>query len=739
MLLTGPLAALLLATPAKAQSSASDLSVALVISGGASLGVHEAGYLYVLGEVLKRQGIPLRVATGASAGSGNALLSAISSCDKANIRPSADPGYRFWLSTNFAELFQPAATTPVSAFTAQPGLDVLRRLVQEDWARGLPESCDVVLGIPVTKITPLDVPLRPGSQLTAPRQLLRFALRIRGRGPGRPPRIENVVDPDSRVPQLLLPLAPDPDAGWRSDLERLLEVIAASGAFPYAFPPVQLRYCLYAAAQRSAAPTCHEAEHADLFIDGGVFDNVPLRLATALAGIAARPGGRTLFIYLDPDLRAYPLPTGEGQTLPERPGDVFSYSAQLAGGFVQHARKTELFSLLEERPAALDSVLIATSRYPPASGFLANFLGLFEGEFRRFDFYLGMSDALHDLEAWDEQLPSQRGRRQLDALWSTEEWRPLRCLRGWIERADSVADPDCASAELRDGRVLAQIAVNRVYSSCRALSEQQRQHDIEHIHCRRAAHDSLPPVILGDPRIRLEPREALRQPEESELDYNLRLLAAYGFHFRDLGVSPEQAHKARRVLARRLREVLQNLARQQPGRWQASLVSLAALGTVDAIHYEPPPSWRYFVVGTAQELGASYHAPGSPDWLRLNGAFRIEGVVSLLTQDPNKFAVGLFGGPDLELRPFTRSAYMMTLAGRVGYQLSAGDRFLNESCNAVRARGDGRDCSQIVLQGVASLIAIERVRFQVTLDYFTRNVDFDDRTYDVHLAFGVQF
>ncbi|MDH3498333.1 MAG: patatin-like phospholipase family protein, partial [Gemmatimonadota bacterium] len=487
----GLLGAVLLAVPAPAAAQAppgdslpATLSVALVISGGASLGVYEAGYLYVLGETLKREGIPLRVATGASAGSGNALFSALSSCGAPNGRPGADLGYRFWLSTSFADLFQPAASTPVSAFTARPGLDMMRRLVEEIWQRGLPVPCDVVLGIPVTKITPLDVPLRPGSPLSAPRQLLRFTLRIRGRGLGRPPLIENVVDSGSRVPQLLLPLAPDPDAGWRNNLERLIEVTAASGAFPYAFPPVRLGYCLYAA-EAIAAPACHVAEHADQFIDGGVFDNVPLRLASALAGLAARPNDRTLFIYLDPDLRAYPLPAaGAGDTLPQRPDNVFSYGVKLADAFQQQARKTELFALLEERPEVLDSVLIATSRYPMASGFLANFFGLFEGEFRRFDFFLGMSDALHDLESWDAQLPTRRGRRQLAALWFMPEWRPLRCLRGWTEPGGAGGEAVCGGAELRDLRVLAQVAMNRVYSSCRELSEQQRRAPIAHVHCR---------------------------------------------------------------------------------------------------------------------------------------------------------------------------------------------------------------------------------------------------------------
>lgn len=740
--IAGPVAALLLLTPAVAPSqgpstdtAAPPLSVALVVSGGASLGVYEAGYLYALGEVLKREGIPVRVATGASAGSGNALFSALTSCGKPNARPTTDLGYGFWFNTRVADLFDPAASTPISAFTARPGVEIMRRLTQEIWERGLPESCDLVLGVPVTRLTPLDVPLRPGSELSAPRQLLRFQLRIRGRGMGRPPLIENVIDRESRMPQLLLPLAPDPDAGWRDDLDRLLQVMVASGAFPVAFPPVPLGYCLYSPAEGMAGAVCVEPEETELFIDGGVFDNVPLRLASSLVARTSEPGTRTLFVYLDPDLRAYPQPAG-GDTLAEQPGDVFAYGFQMAFSFVGHARKTELFALLEERPEVLDSVLITTSRYPPASSFLANFFGLFESEFRRFDFYLGISDALHDLEAADDRLPSRRGRRQVEDLWSTPEWRPVRCLRAWVDADRAAADADCAAADLRDLRILAQVAVNRVYSSCRQLSQRQRRSTIAHSHCRRATLDSAPPTIVHDPVIPVPPEAALQQPGEDDLTYNLRLLTAYGFQFRDLGVPPELA---RRELARDLRAMLHALAARQPERLQRSAVRLAALGAVSPVYYEPPRHWLYFVVGTAQELGVSGQPPGVPDWLRLNGAVRIEGIVSLLTQDPNRFALGVFGGPEFELRPFTRPAYMVTLAGRVGYQFGGGDGFRSAACTAGRARGDGRDCSQVVLQAAAAFIGIERVRFQTTVDFFTQRVDFDDRTYDVHLALGVQF
>lgn len=729
--------------PSGAGAQADDhRSVAMVISGGASLGVYEAGYLYALGEVLKRQGDTLRVATGASAGSGNALFAALSSCTPANDLPTQDLGYRFWVAQQFDSVFQRDSSTPVGAFVATPGLTDLRRLLGEVWQRGLPASCDVLLGIAVTRLMPLDVTLK--NRLTVPRQLLYFTIRIHGRGDSLPPVIQNTAAPVSRAPRLLLPLAGDPDGGdaARQDRDRLIQVIAASGAFPFAFPPVQLAYCIYPAV---AAAACHDTAdtsgtirsiHHDLFIDGGVFDNIPLGLASTLS----RPHAQTRFVYLDPDLRAYPLPA---RTVSASLPDVFSHGAVIAQGFVRHARKTELFALLEERSAALDTaqLFIASSRFPQASGFLGNFFGLFEREFRRFDFYLGMYDALEDLASWS-QLPSDRGRRQLEALLSTPDWQPLRCLRESYDSVTATRRPSCDGDSLRDFRILAQIAVNRVYSQCRdlrlELSPTQRD-SIANYHCRRAVRGAPPPTIALA-TLPLDSIQALRDTarKETDLDYNLRLLAAYGFHFRDLGIPPGQAGRARRVLARRLREVVETVAERQPTGSQRRVLRLATL-VVGAIYYEPPPGWRYLVAGTAQEIGASQAAPGLPDWLRLNAALRVQGVVSLLTRDPDQFAVGVFAGPDIELRPFTTATRMITIAPRVGYQLSQADGFQSEPCGAARTHGDGRECSQVVLQAVTSLIVIERVRLQVSLDYFPRRTDFDNRSYNVQLALGVQF
>jgi hypothetical protein len=706
-------------------------AVAMVISGGASLGVYEAGYIYAVGEVLKRQGIPIRVATGASAGSGNALFAALNSCRAPNDSPARDLGYRFWVAQRFDSLFQPDSSTAISTFIATPGLNDLRHLLDEVWRGRLPEGCDVSLGIPVTRLTPLDVPLK--GQLTVPRQLLYFTVRIRGRKDSLP-LIENTVVPGTRAPQLLLPLTADPVDDQTRNRDRLIEVIAASGAFPFAFPPVSLGYCIFP----DVAPhACHEPEHRDRFIDGGVFDNVPLGLAGALNRSSNPEPDQTRFVYLDPDLRAYPLP--EPQAAARKPS-VFSQGALIGQGFVHQARKTELFALLEERSTVLDPgrMVIASSRFPQASGYLGNFLGLFEREFREFDYYLGIYDALHDLAAWD-QLPTDRGRQAVKALLAKSEWLPVRCLEEWYDSTATAASPACAGDGVRDFRILAQIAINRVYSQCRQLSPEQRAHPIANYHCRRAAAGALPPRI-AQPVLPLDSTRILQDTtgKETELDYNLRLLATYGFHFRDLGVPPGDSKGARRVLARRLREVIVALGDRQPTAMQRVAVRLGTLA-VGTIYYEAPPSWWYVVLGTAQEIGGSKALPGLPDWLRLNAAARVEGIVSLMTQDPNRFAVGLFAGPDIELRPLTRLSHMITIAPRVGYQFSQADHFHSRTCDAARSRGDGRDCSQVVLQAAVSTIILEHLRLQMSWDYFTRKVDFDHRRYDVQIAAGVQF
>src|SRR5688572_11771118 len=70
--------------------AAAPVPVSLTVSGGVSLGAYEAGYLYYLSETIKLnpERTRLAVATGASAGSINALLAAIEACGEAEPDPT---------------------------------------------------------------------------------------------------------------------------------------------------------------------------------------------------------------------------------------------------------------------------------------------------------------------------------------------------------------------------------------------------------------------------------------------------------------------------------------------------------------------------------------------------------------------------------------------------------------------------------------------------------------------------
>lgn len=700
-----------------------DNTVALVINGGASLGAYEAGYLYVLNLALRSANKRISVVTGASAGSGNALFSALSACQPINDRPSADLGWNMWLDVGIDDLFRPAEVTPVSAFSTKPVLEKLE-LVRAIWRRGLPASCDVTLGLTVTRLYPNTV--RISQQLTAPRQLMRALVRIRGRGPGKPPQLTNVSRAlDDGGLQLLLPFEPDGDqpAALRN-LGRLSTVMVASGTFPFAFPPVQLSYCV-GLPGKPALP-CTRPSHSALFVDGGVFDNVPLRLAMALA-----PSSTTPIIYLDPAIRAYREPPAVAKGMP---GSALSFVGTLVGGFYNHARNAELFAAKGAgiQTGASSRLRVTLNRYPQSSNSLQNFFGLFEREFRRFDFYLGMYDAWRDTARW-----SWLRAGSIAARLSAAEWQPLACLAHTFDRPGNALAAACRAPGMRDLVVLMQIALDRVYEDCRTAPPDTAD-PLPHAHCQRAVAGNRPPYLLGGDARRHTTHQRKR-PGESKEAYNLRLLAVYGFHFKDLGLTRAQARRAPAAVAAKLRRIIRAFTAKQPSALQSTLLNLGAaqwLQTVDRT-----PRWHnyYATVGTAVEVAGLWRLPRLPDALRLNTALTFDGLVSLLTQDENELAITAAVGPELKVATALASRLLISAGARIGYQFGLADKFGAKTCTATNANGDGRTCSQLVLHGLLGVQVAGVVRGQLTFAFYPSRPDFDDRVYTLQLQAGIQF
>ena len=93
------------------------------VSGGASLGAYEAGYLYYVTAIrggLDRR-MPLKLMAGASAGSINALLTIVTVYGMEQHRqPEESLFWRVWIPLSVQRLFRPHESTAVSLLTREP-------------------------------------------------------------------------------------------------------------------------------------------------------------------------------------------------------------------------------------------------------------------------------------------------------------------------------------------------------------------------------------------------------------------------------------------------------------------------------------------------------------------------------------------------------------------------------------------------------------------------------------------
>ncbi len=720
--LAGLLVALAAPLPGQVRAAAAPnrVDLALTISGGVSLGSYEAGFLFYALEVARRnpERLALPLATGASAGSVNALLSALAHCGEPAPSPRRSLFWQVWTPVGFGQLFAPGETVRQGAFSRRWLGDVAGRLEQA-LARGLPESCDVVLGVAVTRLNPRVVRAADGA-IQAPRTEEKFVLRLRGRGPGRMPRFANYADPRHGGEQLLLAERADGEV----DFSSVRDLLFASSAFPVAFPPQPLAHCVVAG---GAGPVACPAEAArtDLFLDGGFFDNQPLRLAASIAssGLRDDPAGGTrwlpapdraaarlprnlAFVFLSPDAVDFP---GESRQAPVgADGTLLDLLGQVAAGFVRTARSKELYVLLEERPEIARQIVAPLRHLPAASEPLSAFLGFFETEFRTFDFTLGMYEARRLASAGPGAalaLPGGAARLALpeEAAPTEPEWLPLTCLRGVLD-GDAAAARACAGDDLADFRILFQVSLERLWDRCRSPAGE------DHPSCRAARAGSPVTPVPG-----LEPSPGWRRRSgETEIDHVARLLAEHRFRWRDLGLDADQAGSALRAVRRRLGEAGAALAAAQPP-GEREVVGEAARLAANILVYLPPRAAGWVAAGSVLELGAELglgDGGGPAGWLRLHAALDVQGLAYLVTSEPSAFALTpLFG---LAAMPPGLSGAILQWSFflRGGYLFAERDAWGAGGCTDEEARRLGA-CSRAAFQAGVAATLLDLVRFQL--------------------------
>lgn len=315
--------------------------LSFAISGGASLGAYEAGINWALLTLMRYEAQkdqdskgeryrPYDAAsmTGASAGSINALLSALTWC----ARHESDGGFpnriddnlfrNVWLSLDINSLLPPNATSSIyqknDALLSRKDLLDAAEMLRKTWNSPMfRRNCRIPLGITLTRVFPQllqvgDIAVK-NQRFTIP-----FEFRVK----------EDLsagfyFNPDdyhyhSDHSMILLPMEQG-NTNYEISDQHVSQAILTSSAFPVAFGRKRLQYCRLKPVNPTSRTESGKSKNARLeglscpqgyelseseFADGGLFDNLPIGLARTLSEnniYSETDPFPTTYIYLDPD------------------------------------------------------------------------------------------------------------------------------------------------------------------------------------------------------------------------------------------------------------------------------------------------------------------------------------------------------------------------------------------------------------------------------------------------------
>jgi hypothetical protein len=404
------------------------LPLALVSSGAVSLGSYQAGYHYYSVEWLKlnRDKFDVKIVTGASAGAINALFTVLSLADTIHSVDTASLFYKAWIPVGI-EHFK-GCSDPRGLFNrsrmnsiADTVIDSAFHKVQEKTMNS--NKMDLVLAIAVNRNEPIFEKL---GEFNIPRSKDAFVIKV-DKIENEPIEFRNYYYQDLNLLWNFLPLKKSGSATNQDNKNILKSLIYSSSAFPLAFPPydnldvmtINTNQCLSTLTESElqekdiweyALKECNASISHPNFSDGGLYNNEPIRLAYKLVSHGLNKASNhylwnqtlsqnndesvnknLLFAYLNPDNKVYPKYKVLKQHKPGNIIDILKYDFPQV---FEASRKNELFTLLEENDF-IEKQVIATENYiGQMSGYFGNFFGFFDVGFRKYDFYVGMYDAV---------------------------------------------------------------------------------------------------------------------------------------------------------------------------------------------------------------------------------------------------------------------------------------------------------------------------------------------------------
>ena len=360
------------------------VNFSMVISGGVSLGAYEAGYNWAIIKMLtkikqknKLVEPHLKSVAGASAGSINALLSAMYWCQKDTVplHNTIDDNlfYETWVNLGIEDLvIRGADPQNKSSLFSRRGLrkkgeKIIKHLKKPIFKKG----CEVPLGVAVTKVTPI-VEKVHGIKIKNQNFSVPLVFKEQnGKG-----IVVNKTLPPSGDFYLSIP---DID----KDRHKLVKLLFASGAFPGAFQQVKLDY------------EYKGKRHANYFIDGGLYDNVPLDLAIALDSNAST------FFFMDPSNMRKEKEDEDIDAKEEMPIGFIGTNLLPVFSSFDIMQSMKLYEAINNNfRGNTNKKLVLSSRYHPITGqYLGHFGAFLDKNFREYDYHVGIYDAIYHIAA----------------------------------------------------------------------------------------------------------------------------------------------------------------------------------------------------------------------------------------------------------------------------------------------------------------------------------------------------
>jgi hypothetical protein len=199
---------------------------------------------------------------------------------------------------------------------------------------------------------------------------------------------------------------------------------------------------------------------------------------------------------------------------------------------------------------------------------------------------------------------------------------------------------------------------------------------------------------------------------ESDTAYVVRLLAGYGFDWKDMGYGRADTARALIGIRRDLQTTMRTLAARQPDVGSRGSVRAAGSFLVDSIAYFPPRSATWVLFGRAAEIGGATSIVDTL-WLRITGAMKLQNLLTALSSNPEPLGIMPLAG--LEYVPIEIGSPVVqpSFLARAGYLFDLTDG----GCAGEAGQVIG-GCSRPELELGAAAVFASLVRLQLAVEWY---------------------